>query len=53
MARNQSDEKNFSIQIVNIKLMSNNRQGDEAYKNIVSQIKNQKIHIPIYPQIRS
>jgi len=48
MARNQSDEKNFSIQIVNIKLMSNNRQGDEAYKNIVSQIKNQKIHIPIY-----
>lgn len=48
MARNQSDEKNFSIQIVNIKLMSNNRQGDEAYKNIVSQIKNPKIHIPIY-----
>ena len=48
MARNQSDEKNFSIQIVNIKLMSNNRQGDEAYKNIVSQIKNLKIHIPIY-----
>ena len=48
MARNQLDEKNFSIQIVNIKLMSNNRQGDEAYKNIVSQIKNLKIHIPIY-----
>ena len=48
MARNQSGEKNFSIQIINIKLMSNNRQGDEAYKEIVSQIKSQKIHIPVY-----
>lgn len=48
MARNQSSEKNFSIQIINIKLMSNNRQGDEAYKKIVSQIKSQKIHIPVY-----
>lgn len=48
MARNQSSEKSFSIQIINIKLMSNNRRGDEAYKEIVSQIKSQKIHIPVY-----
>ena len=34
MARNQSNEKNFSIQIVNVKLMSNNRSGDEAYKDV-------------------
>ena len=42
MARNQSSEKSFCIQIINVKLMSNNRRGDEAYKEIVSQIKNQK-----------
>lgn len=48
MARNQSSEKSFCIQIINVKLMSNNRRGDEAYKEIVSQIKNQKIHIPVY-----
>ena len=48
MARNQSNEKNFSIQIVNVKLMSNNRSGDEAYKDVFSRIKSQKIHIPVY-----
>lgn len=48
MARNQSSEKSFNIQIINIKLMSNNRRGDEAYKEIVSQIKSQKIHTPVY-----
>ena len=48
MARNQSDEKNFSIQIVNVKLMSNNRSGDDAYKQVISRIKNDKIHIPVY-----
>lgn len=48
MARNQSNEKNFRIQILNLKLMSNNRRGDEAYKDIVARIKNQKIHIAVY-----
>ena len=48
MARNQSNEKYFSIQIVNVKLMSNNRSGDEAYKDVFSRIKSQKIHIPVY-----
>lgn len=48
MVRNLSDEKKFSIQIVNVKLMSNNRSGDEAYKDIFSKIKSQKIHIPVY-----
>ncbi len=48
MVRSQSNEKNFRIQILNLKLMSNNRQGDEAYKDIVTRIKNQKVHIAVY-----
>lgn len=28
--------------------MFNNRRGDEAYKDIVTRIKNQKLHIAVY-----
>ncbi|WP_308601091.1 DUF4747 family protein [uncultured Dysgonomonas sp.] len=40
-------EKTFSIQIVNIKLLSNQRGGDEAYKDIINQIHSKKISVPV------
>lgn len=46
MAR-EIKEKNFKIQIVNIKLLSNTRSGDDAYKEIITKIKNEKVSVPV------
>lgn len=40
-------EKAFSIQLINIKLLSNKRSGDEAYKDIINQIHSKKISVPV------
>lgn len=40
-------EKQFNIQLLNIKLLSKKRSGDDAYKNIITKIHEQKISIPV------
>lgn len=40
-------ERRFSIQLVNIKLLSNQRNGDDAYKDIINQIHSNKISVPV------
>lgn len=40
-------EYNYHVQIVNIKLLSNNRHGDNAYREIITEIYKNKIRIPV------
>lgn len=44
--------RNFKTQIINLKLLSNNRSGAEAYKDIIEKIHKQKIHIPVYGEMQ-
>jgi len=46
MAR-ELKEKNFQIQVANIKLFSDSRKGDDAYKEIMIKIKDDKISVPV------
>ena len=48
MARRRSSERNYKVQMINIKLLSNNRSGDNAYTDIITQIKNHKVSISVY-----
>lgn len=40
-------EKVYNVQIINIKLLSNNRSGDTAYSDIIKEIHGKKISIPV------
>jgi hypothetical protein len=40
-------EKRFNIQLVNLKLLSNTRSGDNVYKEIISKINKNKISVPV------
>lgn len=42
-----SKQKHYRIQILNIKLLSNNRKGDSAYKDIIDSIFKNKINVPV------
>ena len=44
--------RNFKTQIINLKLLSNNRSGAEAYKDIIEKIHKQKIHIRVYGEMQ-
>ena len=48
MARRRSSERSYKVQMINIKLLSNNRSGDNAYTDIISQIKDNKISISVH-----
>lgn len=48
MARRRTSNRTFKVQIVNIKLLSNDRRGDNAYIDIINQIKQRKISIPVF-----
>ena len=48
MARRRSSERSYKVQMINIKLLSNNRSGNNAYTDIISQIKDNKISISVH-----
>lgn len=47
MAEIRPREHNYNVQIVNIKLLSNSRQGDVAYSDIFSKIHHEKISVSV------
>jgi hypothetical protein len=48
MAQRIPREQNYKVQLLNVKLLSNERHGDVAYKNIMSEIFRNRIKIPVY-----
>lgn len=47
MAEIKTKERNYNVQIVNVKLLSNHRRGDMAYSEIVSGIHQNKVSVPV------